>query len=142
MSNKLLFTIVIMSLSFVTYAQNKKQSNIVHKIVFQLTSDDTLVHKGLMKQLNNVLTAAPNTNIEVVCHGPGINLLVADKTTVYAKIQEMKAKGVAFEACENTLKEKNIPKNKIIPEAGIVPSAIVEIVIRQEEGWSYIKSGF
>lgn len=86
MSNILLFTIVIMSLSFVTYAQNKKQSDIVHKIVFQPLRDDTLVHKGLMKQLNNVLTAAPNTKIEVVCHGPGINLLVTDKTTGYAKI--------------------------------------------------------
>ena len=139
---KILLSALVLIAAFNGNAQSNKKPNRIHKIVFQLTSDDTLVHKGLMKQLNNVLTAAPNTKIEVVCHGPGINLLVTDKTTVYARIQEMKAKGVAFEACENTLKEKNIPKNKIIPEAGFVPSAIVETVIRQEEGWSYVKSGF
>ena len=114
----------------------------MHKIIFQLASEDTLVHKGLMRQLNNVLTAAPNAKIEVVCHGPGIYLLVNDKTTMLQKIQELKNKGVTFAACENTLKERNISKDKIIPEAFFVPSAIVEIVIKQEEGWSYIKSGF
>lgn len=132
-----------MLLSFAIFAQSKKQSgNKIHKIVFQLSSDDTLVHKGLMRQLNNILTAAPNSKLEVVCHGPGINMLLSDKTVILDKIQLLKTKGVAFEACENTLKEKNISRDKIISEAGFVPSALVEIVIRQEQGWSYIKAGF
>ena len=113
-----------------------------HRVVFQLTSEDTLVHKSLMKQLKNILTAAPDTKIEVVCHGPGINMLVIDKTFVHDKIQQMKTKGVLFMACENTLKERNISKDKIISEAFFVPSALVEIITKQEEGWSYIKSGF
>ena len=122
---------------------NKNKSKVsVHKIVFQLTSNDTMAHKSLMKQLNNITSVAPTTKIEVVCHGPGIYLLVNDKTTMLQKIQELKNKGVTFAACENTLKERNISKDKIIPEAFFVPSAIVEIVIKQEEGWSYIKSGF
>ena len=142
MTRSILFTLIVFSLPFFANAQNNRQSGKVHKVVFQLSSDDTLVHKGLMRHLNNVLTAAPDARIEVVCHGPGINLLVRDKATVYDKIQQMKARGVAFAACENTLKEKNIPKDKIIPEAIFVPSALIEIITRQEEGWSYIKSGF
>ncbi len=113
-----------------------------HKIIFQLMSDDTTVHTSLIKQLNNVLAAAPGTKIEVVCHGPGINLLMSEKTTVQNKIRELRSKDVLFLACENTLKDKNIPKEKIIPEAGFVPSGIIQIVTRQEEGWGYIKSGF
>jgi intracellular sulfur oxidation DsrE/DsrF family protein len=31
---------------------------------------------------------------------------------------------------------------KIIPEAGFVKAGIIEIVTKQEQGWSYIKSGF
>ena len=113
-----------------------------HKAVIQLTSEDTLVHKSLMKQLNNILTVAPDTKLEVVCHGPVINILMIDKTTAHDKIQQMKNKGVIFMACENTLKEKNIAKEKIISKAGFVPSAWVEILTKQEEGWSYIKAGF
>ena len=125
------------------FAQNKKQaSGQIHKIVFQLSSDDTLVHKGLMRQLNNVLNAAPDSKIEVVCHGPGINMLMQETTLVLDKIQLYKTKGVTFKVCENTLREKNISKDKIIAEAAFVPSALIEIVTRQEEGWSYIKAGF
>lgn len=123
-------------------AQNIATPAKVHKIIFQLMSDDTTVHTSLIKQLNNVLAAAPGTKIEVVCHGPGINLLVNDKSTVQKKIRELRSKDVVFLACENTLKDKNISREKIIPEAGFVQSGIIQIVTRQEEGWGYIKSGF
>lgn len=143
MSKKLFFTVGLVAISFSLFAQSTPLPVAKsHKIVFQLSSEDTLVHKALMRQLNNVLNAAPNAKMEVVCHGPGINLLVSGKTVVLDKIQLLRTKGVTFEACENTLREKNIPKDKIIAEAGFVPSALVQIVTRQEEGWSYIKAGF
>ncbi len=113
-----------------------------HKIVFQLSTDDTLAHKALMKQLNNITTVAPGTKIEVVCHGPGLSMLVTGKTIVQEKIQQMKMKSVVFVACEFSMSERNIPKEKIIPEAGFVKAGIIEIVTKQEQGWSYIKSGF
>jgi uncharacterized protein len=113
-----------------------------HKIVFQLTTDDTLAHKALMKQLNNITTVAPGTIIEVVCHGPGLGMLVTGKTIVHEKIQQMKMKGVEFVACEFSMSERNVPKEKIIPESGFVKAGIIEIITKQEQGWSYIKSGF
>lgn len=113
-----------------------------HKIVFQLSIDDSLAHKALMKQLNNINKVAPGTKIEVVCHGPGLNMLVLGKTTVQEKIGQMKMLGVEFVACEFSMSERNITRDKIIPEAGFVKAGIIEIVTRQEQGWSYIKSGF
>ena len=143
MCKKLFFTLCIMSLSIAAFAQSKNRAaNKEHKIVFHLASEDTLVHKSLMKQLNNVLTAIPNSTIEVVCHGPGIYMIMRERTLVLDKIQALTKKSVTFKACENTLKERNIPKDKIIAEAGFVPSALVEIVLLQEKGWSYIKAGF
>ena len=138
---KLVLSLFILIAAIIGNAQNNKHSNKVHKIVFQLASDDSLVHKGLMKQLNNVLTAAPDAKIEVVCHGPGIYMLIQEKTTVQDKIQEMKKRGIVFAACENTLKDRNISKDKVIAEAVIVPSALIEIITKQEQGWSYIKAG-
>jgi len=118
------------------------KENNQHKIIFQLSIDDSLAHKALMKQLNNITTVAPGTKIEVVCHGPGLNMLVLGKTTVQEKILQMKMKDVVFVACEFSMSERNVPKEKIIPEAGFVKAGIIEIVTKQEQGWSYIKSGF
>lgn len=114
----------------------------IHKIVFQLTTSDTLAHKALMKQLVNIKTVAPDTKIEVVCHGPGLDLLLSNKTVVHEKIKTAKEKGVEFIACEFSLKERKLDKSTIISEAGFVPAGIIEIVIKQEQGWTYIKSGF
>jgi intracellular sulfur oxidation DsrE/DsrF family protein len=47
-----------------------------------------------------------------------------------------------FLACENTIKEKQLDRTKVLPEAGYVAAGIIHIVVRQEEGWSYIKAGF
>jgi uncharacterized protein len=113
-----------------------------HKIVFQLTTDDTLAHKALMKQLNNITTVTPDTKIEVVCHGPGLNMLLKTKSVVGDKIIQLKKKDIVFVACEFSMSEKNISKDKMISEAGYVKYGILEIVTRQEEGWSYIKAGF
>jgi intracellular sulfur oxidation DsrE/DsrF family protein len=124
-------------------AANLTQKNAsIHKIVFQLSTEDTLAHKALMKQLNNITTVAPDTKIEVVCHGPGLNMLISSKTTVLLKIRELVKKDIQFVACEFSMKERNVDKTAIVQESGFVKAGIIEIVEKQEAGWSYIKSGF
>lgn len=113
-----------------------------HRIIMQLTSGDTLVQKGLMRQLKNMKEAAPSMQLEVVCHGPGMDLLMSDRSIVQPKITEFAGKGIVFLACENTIKERNLDRTKVITEAGFVKAGIIHIVERQEDGWSYIKAGF
>lgn len=112
-----------------------------HRIIFQLTSGDTTAHKQLMKQFNNILTVSPTTKIEVVCHGAGLDMLVSDKTIVEEKVKQFADKGVVFNACEFSIKERKVDRSKIIKSAGFVPAGIIEIVSKQEQGWSYIKAG-
>ncbi|HRO98591.1 MAG TPA: DsrE family protein [Flavobacteriales bacterium] len=113
-----------------------------HRIVMQLVSGDTLVHKGLMRQLRNMLEAAPTMQLEVVCHGPGMDLLMSDRSIVADKVKQFSERGIVFLACENTIKERNLDRSKVLPEAGYVKAGIIHIVERQEDGWSYIKAGF
>lgn len=109
----------------------------------QLTSADPEVHKGLMNQLQAVKSRwADSVKIEVVIHGPGMDLLIKDKTPWQDKISEFSKKGVAFLACENTMRQKNIPKEALISDIGFVPFGLVYIVEKQEQGWSYLKAGF
>jgi hypothetical protein len=108
----------------------------------QLTSGETLVHKNLMKQFKNMKEAAPTAMIEVVCHGPGMDMLISDRSVVQGKVKEFAGKGIVFLACENTIKERELDRSKVLPEAGYVKAGIIHIVERQEDGWSYIKAGF
>ncbi|MBP9934061.1 MAG: DsrE family protein [Chitinophagaceae bacterium] len=112
------------------------------KIIFQLTTNDTLAHKALMKQLNNMTTVEPTVQIEVVCHGPGLDMLRKDLSTVAPKIAEFTRKGVVFNACQFSMKERNVSKEQILETASYVEAGIIYIVRKQRLGWSYIKSGF
>jgi uncharacterized protein len=142
---KSIFLLMALIITFASAnAQNPGDANITnpHKIVFQLTTGDTLSHKALMKQLNNITTVSPETKVEVVCHGPGLNMLMIEKTIVHDKIQAMSKKGVVFVACEFSMTERNVSKDQIISESIYTKAGILYIVSRIEEGYNYIKSGF
>lgn len=136
--------IFMLAASFALQAQNQSEvmSLANHKIVFQLTSDDTLVHKALIKQIRNILKAAPNASVEVVGHNKGITLLQTSMTKNAADVTELKSRGVDFVACENSMRERKIKKEDLLSESRTVPAGIIEIVMKQEQGWSYIKAGF
>jgi uncharacterized protein len=114
-----------------------------HQVVMQLSSNDTLVWRGLMNNLRNLKAGwGDSVQIEVVAHGPGVELLMSAKTTQLEKIRQFKSMGIQFVVCENTLRERNIPKESIIPESGFVKMGVGEIILKQEKGWTYIKTGF
>ena len=135
---------LMLAASFALNAQNQSEvmSLANHKIVFQLTSDDTLVHKAVIKQIRNIFKAAPNASVEVVCHNKGITLLQTAATKHASDVKELKGRGVDFVACENTMRERKIKKEDLLPDIRTVPAGIIEIVMKQEQGWSYIKAGF
>ena len=133
-----LFTLVSFAIKAQTNADIQKPE---HKIIFQLTSGDTTAHKQLIKQFNNILSVSPTTKIEVVCHGAGLDMLVSGKTIVEDKIKLLAEKGVVFNACEFSIKERKVDRSKIISSTGFVPAGIIAIVSKQEQGWSYIKAG-
>ncbi len=143
MNKVLVLAFTILVSTFFASAQQGAAEKRPHKVVIQLSSGDTLVWKGLMNNIKNLKVAwGDSVAIEVVVHGLGIGFLMKDKTTQSDRIIDFKSKGVVFVGCENTLIEKKISKESIIPEAGFVKSAVVEIILKQEQGWSYIKSGF
>jgi hypothetical protein len=47
--------------------------------------------------------------------------------------------GVKFVACENTIRERKIDKATILPQSGFVPSGVSEVILKQEDGWAYLK---
>jgi intracellular sulfur oxidation DsrE/DsrF family protein len=109
----------------------------------QLNSADTAVWSGMLGNIRNFQKVWPGkVKIEVVVHGKALNFLVTSKSHLVADIEAMTKQGVVFNACENTMNKYGIKKEMLIPSVSSVPSGVAELVVKQEEGWSYLKTGY
>ncbi len=112
-----------------------------HKIVMQFSDSDSVSQASVVGQVKNIRTAWPNAQVEVVCHGPGLDLLIAAKSKAASQVAEWSGKGVVFAACNNTMKRRNVKKEDLLGSAQVVPSALIEITLKQEKDWAYVKGG-
>jgi intracellular sulfur oxidation DsrE/DsrF family protein len=121
------------------FAQQKE-----HKIVFDFTKGDTASFSTIMRQLNNIVKATEGkAKLEVVCYGPGLDMLMKERTTVQQQIEEFHGKyNVVFSACEASMQRRGIVKSQLLPQTVTVPLASLEISSKQQEGWSYLKAGY
>lgn len=137
---KLLSLLFILACTGNLFAQNDGVLDMKkHKIVMQFTSSDSVSQASVVGQVKNIRTAWPNAQIEVVCHGPGLDLLQTTKSKAASQVAEWSGKGVVFAACNNTMKRKNLKKEDLLNTAVVVPSAMIELTLKQEKGWAYVK---
>lgn len=114
--------------------------NTKHKVVFQLNTEDILEKKAMITYVTNVKKHwGSDVQIHVVVHGPGIGMLLKSKSTMVEAIQGLIKQDVIFMACQNTLSARKIPSDDLLDNVLLVPSAIVDIIEKQEQGWAYIK---
>ena len=119
-----------------------------HKVAIQVDENDA---QRMNLALNNAKNVAnyykakgEKVEIEVVTFGPGLHMLRADTSPVKARIVTFAAtyENVAFRACSNTLAGMTKKEGKqppLMDMAEKVPSGVVHLMQRQEEGWSYIR---
>ena len=99
--------------------------------------------KGL-RNVRNHIDTDPTAKITVVTHAEGIDMLMegakAANGTEYAPlVSALKSRGVTFEICEITLKNRNLKKEQFIQEADFTPSGVVRLAKLQKQGYAYIK---
>lgn len=111
-----------------------------YKVVFDLTSKDTLDHKSVMRWVNEVIKADPKAMVEVVMYGKGFELVMPEKSQFIEQVKAAaKNPNVAFKVCEVALSANKVERTQILKEVGTVPDGIYEIISKQHEGWGYIK---
>jgi uncharacterized protein len=138
---KQLLVVFLLALSINTIAQSNEGVLDMkkHKIVMQYTLSDSLSQVSVVTQVGNIRALWPNAQIEVVCHGGGLDLLQTSKSKAASEVAEWTGKGVVFAACNNTMKRKKLTKADLLPTATVVPSAMIELTLKQEKGWAYVK---
>ena len=136
-------TCLFMSLPALLMAQ--QGSDVVdmkkHKVVIQFNDPDSASQVRVNLQVGNILAAWPNATVEVVCLGGGIDMLMMAKSKAGKAVADWSAKGVTYAACNNTMRLRNVKKEELLSQAVVVPSAIIELTLKQEDGWAYFKGG-
>jgi uncharacterized protein len=131
------FLIVAFSLGIITQSFSQSKP---YNIVFDLTTSDTATHSRVIRWINGILTSHPDTKIEVVFYGKALDMIVKDKSNVAGDITRLSADNkVTFAVCEHAMKVLNISKNQLLNGVTTVPDALYELVIKQAEGYGYIK---
>ena len=138
----LLFAFGMLCCSATVVAQNTTPTT-THKVVVQLNSADTAAWGGVIGNIKNLSKIWPDQlQIEVVVHGRALDFLVASKSHLVNDVEQLSKKGIIFSACENTMGKYGITKQMLIPAVFTVPSGVREVILKQEQGWSYLRAGY
>lgn len=99
---------------------------------------------GALRNLRNHLDVDPKAKIHVVTHAMGVDFLMEgakDRNgAAYAPlVAALAGRGVKFEICEITLKNRDLKKEQFIQEVDFTPSGVVRISKLQQQGAAYVK---
>ena len=116
------------------------------KVVYHIDDAEAQATKAL-RNIRNHLDTAPDTKIIVVAHANGVDFLMNDakdkknpNIDYAALVSALKARGVRFEVCEITLKNRNLKKDQFSMDAEFTPSGVVRIgQLQTREQFGYIK---
>jgi intracellular sulfur oxidation DsrE/DsrF family protein len=113
------------------------------QVIYHIDDAATQGIKGL-RNIRNHLDTDPTAQITVVTHAQGVDLLmeVAKDASggLYAgPVAALVARGVKFEVCEITLRNRNLKKEQFLQEAVFTPSGVVRLAKLQKLGFAYIK---
>lgn len=114
------------------------------KVVYHFDSGIAQATKGL-RNVRNHLDTDPTAKIVIVAHAEGVDFLMEGARTTNnqefaALVGDLAGRGVKFEICEITLKNRNLKKEQFILGPGFTPSGVVRITqLQAREKFAYVK---
>jgi intracellular sulfur oxidation DsrE/DsrF family protein len=111
-----------------------------HHILFQVLDDDPVRWTEVLNITDNVehMLGQEHVTIEIVVHNGGIHMVTMD-SALANRISAAQKKGVVFAACAQTMKRHKYTPDDLLAGIKIVPIGVVEIMQKQEAGWTYIR---
>lgn len=117
----------------------------VTKVVYHIDDAQTQGLKGL-RNIRNHLDVSPQTKITVVTHANGVDLMMEgsqdakSKTEYGPLVSALVSRGVTFEVCEITLKNRNLKRDQFVLETNFTPSGVVRVAdLQAQQKFAYIK---
>lgn len=146
--------LLLVSLSVLLSAED-----IVHKVVFDLTTGDSstfekIILSGIPVQKTHFENKMQELDVAVVIHGDAYKFFVKNLSqspykndTALWKLQETFSKRlagsvntykVAYFMCESGMKRKKITKETLYDFVTLVPTSTIGLIEKQNEGYAYI----
>lgn len=112
-------------------------------VVYHLDDTSSQALKAL-RNIRNHLDVDPSAKITVVAHAFGVDFLIAgmkdrSDNSFEGPVAALASRGVKFEICEITLKNRNLNRDQFLQEASFTPSGVVRLAKLQQQGFAYIK---
>jgi len=97
-----------------------------------------------LRNIRNHLDTDPKAKIIVVTHANGVDFLMEgakdrNGNPYAATVAALVNRGVKFEVCEITLRNRDLKRDQFIQEVDFTPSGVVLIAQLQHRGYAYIK---
>lgn len=114
------------------------------KVVYHV-NDSGAQAANALRNIGNHLEVNPQAKIVIVTHAQGVDFLFdgakdRNGNPYNIAVEDLKSRGVKFEVCEITLRNRKLAKNSFIPEVTYVPSGVAEITrLQQREGYAYLR---
>jgi uncharacterized protein len=134
-----LFTVAAFLVILVGSAAAHAQDKVVYHI-----NDAATQATAALRNIGNHLDTDASAQITVVTHAQGVDFLMdgaKDKSnSLFAsQVAALRNRGVKFEVCEITLKNRGLKKEQFIQEADYTASGVVRLAKLQSQGAAYIK---
>lgn len=110
-----------------------------YQVLFHL--NDALPEKQgqALTNIENLLRDIQGVRVELVVQGAALPLVIAASTRFGEAVSALQERGVTVAVCRNSMRALEVREEQLLPGAVVVPSAVGELVRRQQEGWAYIK---
>jgi len=111
-----------------------------NRIVIQINEDDSKKWNAVLANIRNIQAelGARNVAIALVAIGPGLGMLTADSLAANGVLDAL-ATGIEFLACGNSMKAQHVAKDDLVEGVGVATAGYVELMKRQQQGWSYLR---
>jgi len=120
-------------------------SNVAEDKVVYHINDSKSQAVNALRNIGNHLEVNPKAKIVVVTHAGGVDFLFdgakdANGNPYNIPVEQLRSRGVQFDVCDITLRNRKLTRSRFIPEASFVPSGVAEITrLQQREGYAYLR---
>jgi uncharacterized protein len=114
------------------------------QVVYHINEGMAQASNGL-RNINNHLEVNPDAKIVVVTHAQGVDFLMkgakdANGNKYEDLVERLKQRGVQFDVCDITLRNRKLTRDQFIEYATFVPSGVAEVTrLQQREGYAYLR---
>lgn len=109
-----------------------------NSVVLQVSDNDPGKWSLALNNAHNIQVDLEAVEVEIVVYGPGISMLQGE-SPLAQRVSAAMESGVKVVACENTMRSRHLTHEDMLPDIGYVPSGVVELIKKQQQGYAYIR---